>query len=191
MSRYPDEEKRKRILQVSFDAFGDLGYKRTTIKTIADRASIAPGTIYTYFRDKDELFLSTINEIWEMLMKEADRAVQARHLPYEERLINLYNYAEMLFKKSHSLLLGMFSLSSRRKMLRENLERFCLRSWPLFKEGAELGYNGLSGDDVYGTFQIKLIFSGAMFDLSLVEGKDLEIAFEKIRNSFRQEFLRR
>lgn len=191
MSRYPDEEKRKRILQVSFDSFGDLGYKRTTIKTIADRAGIAPGTIYTYFKDKDELFLSTINEIWDQLVREADRLVAARDLPYEDRLGNLFSYSEKLFRKSHSLLLGMFSLSTRRKMLQDNLERYCAHAWPLFREGREMGYNSLSEQDDYGVYQLRILFAGGMMELALVDSKNLEAAINRVREAFRKEFLRK
>jgi len=74
MSRSPDEDKRRRILQVSFEAFGEQGYKKTTIKQIADRAGIAPGSIYTYFHDKDSLFLSAITEIWDRFSQAAQTA---------------------------------------------------------------------------------------------------------------------
>ncbi len=85
MSRSPDEEKRRRILQVSFEAFGELGSKRTTIKYIADKAGIAPGSVYTYFHDKDSLFLCAISDIWDRFSLAALEATENQQIPFRKR----------------------------------------------------------------------------------------------------------
>lgn len=44
--------------------FCDHGYKYSTISSIAKEAEISPGTIYLYFRNKDELFLSLTLQVF-------------------------------------------------------------------------------------------------------------------------------
>jgi len=53
--------RRTQILEVSARIFAEKGYQRATVKEIADRAGISPGTIYLYFDSKREI-LSVIAE---------------------------------------------------------------------------------------------------------------------------------
>jgi AcrR family transcriptional regulator len=53
------ESRRTQILEVAAMLFAEKGYQRATVKEIADRVGIAPGTIYLYFGGKREI-LSTI-----------------------------------------------------------------------------------------------------------------------------------
>lgn len=52
------EEQRKRIQVAAKDLFLKNGYSKTKIKDIAQAAHISPSTIYLYFSDKRQLFLS-------------------------------------------------------------------------------------------------------------------------------------
>jgi len=183
-------EKRDKILEASIDFFGKYGYKKATIKTIADKVGVAPGTIYTYFKDKDELFISTIMEIWDVLINKIHEVLKNPSKSFKSRYLEVYTLAESLILKSHSLLLGMFSVSSRRKMLRDNLDRLCMALQPLFKEGSEAGFNMPHAEGEHALFQIRIILSGILFELSLVESKDLPEALKKIKKAAEAEFLR-
>ena len=60
MSRSP--EKRHLIITAAQAAFSDLGFDRARISDIARRAGVADGTIYLYFKSKDELLISLFEE---------------------------------------------------------------------------------------------------------------------------------
>lgn len=47
--------RREQILHASWDCFAELGYKKTTLRSIAKRMNASTGVIYTYFKGKDEL----------------------------------------------------------------------------------------------------------------------------------------
>ncbi len=49
------EKKREDILIAALEVFAEKGFQRATIKDIAERAEIGKGTIYEYFKDKDEI----------------------------------------------------------------------------------------------------------------------------------------
>jgi AcrR family transcriptional regulator len=184
MSRSPDEEKRRRILQVSFEAFGELGYKRTTIKHIADRAGIAPGSIYTYFHDKDALFLCAISEIWDRFSQAAKDAAENQQIPYLTRAGALFVVAEDLIRRSHTLLNGIFSVPERRDLLRRNLEKACRHLVPFFEEGKSLGVTLLGGDPSFHFYQVKILLSGVLWDLALVDGDAFEAELDQIKNAW-------
>ena len=48
----------ERIRTVAVRVFAEKGFHRTRMQDIADEAGIAVGSIYNYFRDKDDLLLS-------------------------------------------------------------------------------------------------------------------------------------
>jgi AcrR family transcriptional regulator len=57
------EATRRRILREAAREFARLGYDQTNIQTIAKRARIGKGTIYLYFKNKRDLFLSMLRTI--------------------------------------------------------------------------------------------------------------------------------
>jgi len=54
------EQKRNTIMQAALKIFSRKGYSPAAIEEVAREASIAKGTLYLYFRDKADLFSSTI-----------------------------------------------------------------------------------------------------------------------------------
>ncbi|RKD31926.1 TetR/AcrR family transcriptional regulator [Thermohalobacter berrensis] len=48
-------EKKELIRQCAIEVISEKGYHNTTIKMIADKANVAVGTIYNYFKNKDEI----------------------------------------------------------------------------------------------------------------------------------------
>lgn len=55
--------KRQDIIQHAADVFSRTGYHATKIQDIADAAGIGKGTVYEYFRTKEELFLA-VYDAW-------------------------------------------------------------------------------------------------------------------------------
>ncbi len=50
------QEMRERILDAAMRLFVRNGWEKTSIRKIAQEIEYSPGTIYLYFKDKDELF---------------------------------------------------------------------------------------------------------------------------------------
>ncbi len=55
-------DKRQRIIQAAIQAFAAKGYTDTTISKIAAAAGVADGTVYEYFKNKEDLLLSIPEE---------------------------------------------------------------------------------------------------------------------------------
>jgi AcrR family transcriptional regulator len=52
------ERRRQQILVSAKRVFSDRGYSRSTMEDIANEAELSPGTLYLYFKNKEELFAS-------------------------------------------------------------------------------------------------------------------------------------
>jgi AcrR family transcriptional regulator len=59
------EELRKKILEVSTALILENGYKNVKMGDIAEKAGISRPTLYLYFQDKRELFMSTLRNLIE------------------------------------------------------------------------------------------------------------------------------
>src|SRR4051812_14737496 len=63
----PPASKREAILRAATDVFADRGFFNAQVADVARAAGVAAGTVYLYFRSKDDLLVS----IFEKTMREA------------------------------------------------------------------------------------------------------------------------
>ena len=75
--RRKQKDARDRILQSALDEFSEKGFHATTIDSIAERAGMAKGTVYRYFKTKESLFNAlkedTISEFVELARQDLSR----------------------------------------------------------------------------------------------------------------------
>src|SRR5207302_3330873 len=64
-------EKRGRILEAAVKVFAERGFHTATVAEIARAAGVADGTIYLYFKSKDDLLLRLFDEKMTSLLEEA------------------------------------------------------------------------------------------------------------------------
>ena len=55
-------DKRHRIMNAAITSFAQRGYHQATIADVAREAGVAAGTIYLYFKNKDDLLVSIFEE---------------------------------------------------------------------------------------------------------------------------------
>ena len=67
--RNPD--KYQRILDAAVSVFAEKGFFNSRISDIADRAGVADGTVYLYFKNKDEILMTAINTAFDAFMRHA------------------------------------------------------------------------------------------------------------------------
>ena len=64
-------DKYQRILDAAASVFAEKGFHSARVSDVAERASVADGTIYLYFRNKEELLMTTINTAFDAFMSRA------------------------------------------------------------------------------------------------------------------------
>lgn len=60
--------RRMQLLQAAIQVFSEKGFHKATVKEIASAAGVADGTLYNYFKNKDDLLIGILD-----LMNESDR----------------------------------------------------------------------------------------------------------------------
>ncbi len=76
-------EKYQRILDAAVAIFADKGFFNSRIADIADRADVADGTVYLYFKNKEEILMTAINTAFDAFMRHARTEVEKLPSPAE------------------------------------------------------------------------------------------------------------
>lgn len=71
-----DKEKQNKIIQAAVSEFASFGYNGANINQIAQNAQVSVGSIYKYFNDKEDLFLSMIKYGSSILQATLDEILQ-------------------------------------------------------------------------------------------------------------------
>ncbi len=80
------EDKEKRILESAHNFFFRYGYKKTSLDEVAEDAGIGKGTIYNYFKNKEDLFIRHAESVQDEMFKELDEK-QALIKGADEKLV--------------------------------------------------------------------------------------------------------
>jgi TetR/AcrR family fatty acid metabolism transcriptional regulator len=70
-------DKYQRILEAAVSVFAAKGFHAARVSDVAERASVADGTIYLYFRNKEELLMTAINTAFDAFMSRARSELEA------------------------------------------------------------------------------------------------------------------
>src|SRR5262245_41589897 len=80
------ERTRKAILRGALDLFARKGFHRTTTKAISRKADIAEGTLFNYFRTKEDLALYFLDQELLGLCEWFNRETRIQNAPLPEKL---------------------------------------------------------------------------------------------------------
>ena len=129
------ERRRQQIIVAAKRVFSEKGFSKTTMEDIAREAELSPGTLYQYFKNKDELYASLslrilqyMNIRLEDVTKETDSNPKQKIDSIKEALYDVYQFDPMI-------LINMFHLQSG-----ETLKNI---SSPLLDNITELSRNSL------------------------------------------------
>lgn len=74
----------KSISQVAKEVFAERGYQGATLEDVAHRLGMSKATIYTYYKNKDELFLHVVEELVASALEATTQDAQAPKDPIEK-----------------------------------------------------------------------------------------------------------
>ncbi len=80
------QARRRRIQQAAREVFGERGYAKTSIEQIARQASLSVGAIYLYFRSKEDLYISLLEDTLDRFNRELSAIGNANDGRVDHRL---------------------------------------------------------------------------------------------------------
>ncbi len=188
MARKQDEKKRTKILNAAISAFGDQGFTNTTMKDIAVASGIAPGSIYTYYKDKEVLFISSVNAVWKKFYLQLDRILHS-NASISNRIQDITEYGFDILKELHPLVRGMYQEANRLNLFRKNLVRVSNQIAEIFDVPEAAHYPLTKYDSKSRAYLLKLWISGILFTFSSVSSARLKDEITNMRSLISQNLL--
>ncbi len=90
---------KNKILESALNVFIEKGFYKARIEDIAKKAGIAKGTVYLYFKNKKELFFSSIINEFEKFYSKMKKILKKEKEPEKKLKKILYLFYENLKKK--------------------------------------------------------------------------------------------
>jgi len=84
--RKPDENKRRQIVTAAAKLFSMLPYHKVLLEQVATDAQVGKGTVYIYFKDKENLYYSMISEGFAKLVQRLQQQLAAKQAHFAQRV---------------------------------------------------------------------------------------------------------
>ena len=135
--------RKQQILQAATEVFGRSSFDDASVSEIARKAGVAEGTIYQYFKNKQDLFFSIPHEKTEAFSEQLNAHLEGV-TDARDRIRKLVWYYLYFFKTNpdyaRSLMLEMrVSRDFRKSRSHKGVRRFTNQALEIFREGQEQG----------------------------------------------------
>jgi len=128
-------DKSELIIQAALNIFYQRGYGSVSIEEIAREAQVAKGTIYLYFKDKDELFFRSVLYVLNFIETTTKEAAVDSKDPFQTLGKIAYGHLHSLRQNKHFC--GLFYIISDPGLVRNREKLFNIL---LEKENSLLGF---------------------------------------------------
>jgi TetR/AcrR family transcriptional regulator, cholesterol catabolism regulator len=134
------DETRHRIFHAAISLFREKGFEQTTVDDITERADVAKGTFFNYFRRKDAV-LAYLTESRLLAIEENASTFLSTDRPVTEKLIDLYTVGASAYEEDPELArYVLIELMSRVFVpSEESMRRWHELSMSIIRQGQERG----------------------------------------------------
>jgi len=106
------ERRRQQIIVAAKRVFSEKGFNKATMEDIAKEAELSPGTIYLYFKNKDELYASLSLRILQYLNIRLEHVAKQEGISTEEKIEALKEAMFDVYDFDPLVTINMFHLQS-------------------------------------------------------------------------------
>jgi AcrR family transcriptional regulator len=143
------ERRRQQIIVAAKRVFSEKGFNKSTMEDIASEAELSPGTLYLYFKNKEELYASLSLRILQYLHIRVEHVNKETDLSSEQKLEKLIEAMYDVYDFDPLIIINMFHLQSSETLKNlsprlmtqiEDLSRKSIGAISnIFREGVEKG----------------------------------------------------
>ncbi len=165
--RKKEPEKRDKILLAALKIFSRKGFYKSKVSEIADEAGVADGTIYLYFKNKDDLLICIFEEkIAELITRLREKLVGVK-TPEEKIWVFVENHLKLLEGNRDLAEMIQIELRQSNKFMKEYIPVQFLEYLDILSGIISEGIAaGVFREDINPTIARRIIF-GALDEISL------------------------
>ena len=106
------ERRRQQIMVAAKRVFSEKGFNKATMEDIAQEAELSPGTLYLYFKNKEELYASLSLRILQYLLLRIEHVNAMKTAGPDEKLKALMDAMYDVYEFDPLIIINMFHLQS-------------------------------------------------------------------------------
>lgn len=106
------ERRRQQIIVAAKRVFSEKGFNKATMEDIAQEAELSPGTLYLYFKNKEELYASLSLRILQYLLLRIEHVNNMKDQDPDARLKALMEAMYDVYEFDPLIIINMFHLQS-------------------------------------------------------------------------------
>lgn len=95
------ERTRRKLLAAAEEEFGERGFHTASINSITNRAGVAQGTFYLYYRSKDEIFRALVEHMNRSMRRHLTRAIEGAPNRIEAEKIGLRAFLDFCAERAN------------------------------------------------------------------------------------------
>lgn len=138
-----DKPKYKQIIDAAVIVIAENGYHQAQVSKIAKQAGVADGTIYLYFKNKEDILISVFEEKMAVFKERLSRIVSADHTASEKLLLMIESHFKVQTDNKHLGIVTQLELRQSNKEVRtqinEILKEYLMMIDQILLEGVERG----------------------------------------------------
>lgn len=138
-----NKPKYKQIVDAAVVVIAENGYHQAQVSKIAKQAGVADGTIYLYFKNKEDILVSVFREKMGMFVKKIEEVIAGKQEAAEKLLVLVENHFQILSDDRHLAIVTQLELRQSNKDLRhkinEVLREYLKLIQQILQEGVESG----------------------------------------------------
>ena len=180
------EQKKKDILTASVQIFAEKGFHAAGIADIAQKLGMGHGTFYRYFKNKEDIFDSAVNEILKEIVSIAinEKPDGAETIEdYKAQLLRIGDKLFQLFLEDDSMARILFfesqSVSAIQKKISNSMQIFDDYTSAYLKNGIKKGFLRKDLDLRITSRAVNTVIFEGIKEVSLIESKKERLAAGK------------
>ncbi len=95
-ARLPAARRRRQLLEVALDVFGERGFHPTSMNDVAEAAGVTKPVLYQHFRSKRDLYREVLTDVGGQLLDAITKATTAARSPHEQVTLGFIAYFEFV-----------------------------------------------------------------------------------------------
>lgn len=138
-----DKPKYKQIIDAAVIVIAENGYHQAQVSKIAKQAGVADGTIYLYFKNKEDILISVFEEKMAVFKERLSRILSADHTASEKLLLMIESHFKVQTDNKHLGIVTQLELRQSNKEVRTQindiLKGYLMMIDQILLEGVERG----------------------------------------------------
>lgn len=116
-----NKPKYKQIIDAAVEVIAENGYHNSQVSKIAKKAGVADGTIYLYFKNKEDILVSLFQEKMGQFIERIEQETTSRQTAEEKLLKLVETHFEQLSADHHLAIVTQLELRQSNKELRQKI----------------------------------------------------------------------